>query len=230
MDKEKILIIEDEEKIARVISLELEHEGYDTATAKTGNEGIEQVRQHNWDLVILDIMLPELSGLEVLRRMRASDDVTPVILLTARDALPDKVSGLDLGANDYMTKPFSIEELLARIRAALRTQQRLLQADERQDVLRIDDLTVNEKSREVKRGTISIDLTPREYDLLVYLMRHQNQVLSREQLLSSVWGFDYYGDTNIVDVYVRYLRKKIDQPHKPSLIKTIRGVGYMIKE
>ncbi|MCH6265004.1 response regulator transcription factor [Neobacillus citreus] len=228
MSKGKILIVEDERKIARLIQLELEHEGYETGTAYTGLEGYSLFKQENWDLLLLDVMLPELSGLEVLRRIRTANDQTPVILLTARDALPDKVSGLDLGANDYITKPFRIEELLARIRVWLR--QSVLQEEPADSSLSIGDLTINQKTREVVRASQSIELTPTEYDLLLYLVQHQNQVLTFDQLLSNVWGFDYYGDSNVVYVYIRYLRKKIDAPFSKPYIHTIRGVGYMLKE
>lgn len=230
MNKEKILIVEDESKIARVVQLELEYEGYETMTAHTGKEGLRLLEQHEWDLVLLDIMLPELNGIEVLRRMRSTGNVTPVILLTARDSIPDKVSGLDQGANDYMTKPFKIEELLARIRALLRTRQQFMQTEKLDDeVLVIGELSLNEKSYEVKVGETFIELTPREFDLLKFLMQHPGQVLNREQILSAVWGFDYYGDTNVVDVYIRYVRKKIEKVTNTAYIHTVRGVGYMLK-
>lgn len=170
------MIVEDERKIARLIQLELEHEGYETGTAYTGLEGYSLSQQENWDLLLLDVMLPELSGLEVLRRIRSSNDQTPVILLTARDALPDKVSGLDLGANDYITKPFIIEELLARIRVWLR--QSFSQEETDDSSLSIGDLSINKKTREVVRAGQSIELTPTEYDLLLYLVQNQNQVLT----------------------------------------------------
>ncbi|WEZ08550.1 response regulator transcription factor [Priestia flexa] len=227
MSKGKILIIEDEKKIARLIQLELEYEGYETATAHTGTEGLSLFQSQQFDLLILDVMLPGLSGLEVLRRIRSTNQLTPVILLTARDSLPDKISGLDLGANDYMTKPFEIEELLARIRVWLRNQSTAI---EENPLLQIGDLTVDEKTRMVTREKNTIELTPREFDLLIYLLKNQNQVLSREQLLTNVWGFDYYGDTNVVDVYIRYLRKKLDAPYSTPYLHTIRGVGYMLKE
>ncbi|KMY54491.1 PhoB family transcriptional regulator [Bacillus sp. FJAT-27231] len=227
MNKGRILIVEDETKIARLIQLELEHEGYETKAAYTGTEGLSLFQQENWDLLLLDVMLPELSGLEVLRRIRSADDHTPVILLTARDALPDKVSGLDLGANDYITKPFEIEELLARIRVWLRHPA---SDDNTPRSLGIGDLVVEEKTREVYRAGQPIELTPKEYDLLVYLLQNPNQVLTFDQLLTNVWGFDYYGDTNVVYVYIRYLRKKIDAPFPTSYIHTVRGVGYMLKE
>lgn len=219
-----ILIIEDEKKIARVLQLELEHEGYETDAAFTGISGLDKFKEQSWDLVLLDVMLPELSGLEVLRRIRSSDTSTPVILLTARNSIPDKVSGLDLGANDYVTKPFEIEELLARVRASLRMTQ---SKQENNTVLTVKDWTVNEKTREVLNGEESVDLTPKEFDLLVYFIENKGQALNREQILNRVWGFDYYGDTNIVDVYVRHLRKKLDLS---DVLLTIRGVGYRLKE
>jgi len=227
VSKGKILIVEDEKKIARLIQLELEYEGYETATAHTGADGLSLFQGQQFDLLILDVMLPGLSGLEVLRRIRANNQFIPVILLTARDSLPDKISGLDLGANDYMTKPFEIEELLARIRVWLRHQSTTV---EESSILQIGDLTVDEKTRIVIREGNTIELTPREYDLLVYLLKNKNQVLSREQLLTNVWGFDYYGDTNVIDVYIRYLRKKIDAPYSNPYLHTVRGVGYMLKE
>ncbi|MCM3229635.1 MULTISPECIES: response regulator transcription factor [Bacillus] len=227
MNKGKILVVEDEKKIARVLSLELEYEGYEVTVQDTGMKGLQALEEESFDLVLLDVMLPELSGLEVLRRVRKTNTATPIILITARGSVPDKVSGLDLGANDYITKPFDIEELLARIRAQLRFNHN---AQEEKDIeLSIADLTVNEKTREIQRGDQTLELTPREYDLLVHLLKHQQQVLTRDQLLTAVWGFDYFGDTNVVDVYIRYLRKKIDYPFEKQLIHTVRGVGYVMK-
>ncbi|MDO3410253.1 response regulator transcription factor [Saccharibacillus sp. CPCC 101409] len=240
---EAVLIIEDEDKIGRLLELELEYEGYRTGRAASGTEGLEIYRQGGWDLVLLDVMLPGLSGIEVLRRIRASDPRTPVILLTARDSVEDKVAGLDLGASDYVTKPFRIEELLARVRSALRVRAALESAapeaagegsDETAGPaggeLSAGDLRLNERTREVFRADRRIDLTPREFDLLVFLLRNQRQVLSREQLIREVWGYDYAGDTNIVDVYIRYVRKKIGEADTPELIQTVRGVGYVLKE
>ncbi|MGI8387634.1 response regulator transcription factor [Robertmurraya sp. P23] len=224
-----ILIIEDEAKISRIIKLELEHEGYKVKTAETGIDGLELFNNQQWNLVLLDIMIPEINGMEVLRRIRTSGDMTPIILLTARDSIYDKVSGLDHGANDYITKPFQIEELLARIRACLRINQIMEKKGEEQ-ILTINDLKVNQNTRVVTRNSINIDLTPREFDLLIYLIKHQNYVLSREQILTQVWGFDYYGETNVVDVYISYLRKKIDDSFHSPLIHTVRGVGYVLKE
>ena len=229
--KEQILIIEDEENIARVLQLELEFEGYGTGIAHTGPDGLIKYREQEWDLVLLDLMLPGLNGLDVLRRIRATEAGTPVILLTAKSDVEDKVAGLDLGANDYVTKPFEIDELLARIRSALRfsrTNEPLITKDEH--LIEFAGLSIHEQTREVKRNGRSIELTPREYDLLLHLLKHPNQVLSREQLLDAVWGYDYYGDTNVVDVYIRYVRKKIEQGEKSTLIQTIRGVGYVLKE
>ncbi|MGE6631106.1 response regulator transcription factor [Bacillus sp. NPDC077027] len=228
MIKGKILVVEDEKKIARVLSLELEYEGYDVTVKETGMEGLKALEEQVYDLVLLDVMMPELSGLEVLRRVRKTNTDTPIILITARDSVPDKVSGLDLGANDYITKPFDIEELLARIRAQLRLNIGKKQEDENEE-LSLEDLTVNEKTREIVRAGQSLELTPREYDLLVHLLKHQQQVLTRDQLLTAVWGFDYYGDTNVVDVYIRYLRKKVDYPFEKQFIHTVRGVGYVMK-
>lgn len=227
MEKGNILIVEDEEKISRVLQLELEYEGYSVTIKQNGTEGLDAAAKGGYSLVLLNVMLPGLSGLEVLRRLRKTDPQTPVILLTARDSIPDKVTGLDIGANDYVTKPFEIEELLARIRAALR--QNGTKTEDIGTFLTYDDLRVNEKTREVRRGDKEVELTPREFDLLVYMLKHPQQVLTREQILSSVWGFDYIGDTNVVDVYIRYIRKKLDYPYEKQLIHTIRGVGYAIK-
>lgn len=231
---ERILIIEDEENIARVLQLELEFEGYITGIAYSGTDGLITYREQEWDLVLLDLMLPGLPGLDVLRRIRADDRAVPVILLTAKNSVEDKVAGLDLGANDYVTKPFQMEELLARIRANLRMKKH----EHNHEVEEVDDkfnhlyrdLTLHEQTREVKRKERKIDLTPREFDLLLHLMKHPNQVLSREQLLDSVWGYHYYGETNVVDVYIRYLRKKIDFNETHKYIQTVRGVGYVLKE
>jgi two-component system, OmpR family, response regulator len=230
MEKSKILVVEDEEKIARVLELELTYEGYEVEKAFDGLTGFQKFQEQPWDLILLDVMLPGISGVELLRRIRAGDELTPVIMLTAKDAVEDKVSGLDLGANDYITKPFQIEELLARIRASLRTNRKKPTDEINQSWLTVADLKLSEITREVYRGENIIELTPREFDLLAYLMKHTRQVLSREQLLNGVWGYEYYGDTNIVDVYIRYLRNKIDKSYGPALIHTARGIGYVIKE
>lgn len=229
LTKDKILVIEDEKKIARIITMELEYEGYEVHAEHAGEQALEKVLAGNWDLVLLDVMLPEISGLEILRRMRNASVNVPVILLTARDSIPDKVTGLDLGANDYMTKPFQIEELLARIRASLRISKMHMK-HEQEKILQVDDLQVFVKSYSVKRANIDIELTPREFELLLYLMENKNIVLSREQILNHVWGYDFMADTNVVDVYIRYLRKKIDYEFEKQLIQTIRGIGYVIKD
>lgn len=221
---QRILIIEDEVQIARVLQLELEFESYEPAVAHTGAEGLVKFLDGQWDLVLLDIMLPEMNGLDVLKRIRKHDETTPVILLTAKDDIQDKVTGLDLGANDYITKPFEFDELLARIRVALRFKRSSAVVDEAPH--HFHTISLNENTREVTENGKSIAFTPREYDLLLHFIRHPRHVQSREQLLNSVWGFDYYGDTNVVDVYVRYLRQKLST----NVIHTVRGVGYVLKE
>lgn len=227
----KILIVEDEDKIARVLQLELQYEGYDVSRADDGRKGLELALSEQWDLILLDIMLPELSGLEVLRRLRQNNTTVPVILLTARDAVPDRVSGLDQGANDYVTKPFAIEELLARIRNLLRlTTQQQAQAEAEVAVLHVDDVQINIRSREVTRGDQIIELTPKEFELLYYLIQHKGEVRTREDIITDVWGYEFVGDTNIVDVYIRYLRQKIEKGFPGKFIHTIRGVGYLVKD
>ena len=223
---EKILIIEDEAKIARFIELELAHEGYETDKAEDGRKGLEMAESGVYDLVLLDIMLPALNGLEVLRRLRRTSDV-PVIVLTARDAVMDKVSGLDMGADDYVTKPFAIEELLARIRLALRRRGTVKAAEE---TLTCGGLSLSVPRHEVRFEGEEIDLTSREFSLLQVLMENKNVVLSRDSLLEKVWGYDYMGETNVMDVYVRYLRSKIDNVYGRSVIQTVRGVGYVIRD
>lgn len=227
MEQPAILIVEDEQKLSRVLQLELKYENYTTEIADNGKDALRLMEEKDWDLVLLDIMIPELSGMEVLRRIRRTDESTPIILLTARDEIHDKVSGLDLGANDYITKPFQIEELLARIRVHLRKPSIQQVNGER---LNVGDLQVDLSGHEVKRAEQSIELTPREFDLLVCLLKNKNIVLTREQLIEQVWGFDYFGDTNVVDVYIRYLRQKIDKGHDRAYIQTVRGVGYTVKD
>ena len=227
----KILIVEDEQQIARVLQLELGFEGYETTVTHTGTEGLIAFHEGNFDLVLLDIMLPEISGLEVLKRIRKQNETVPVLLLTAKGDIQDKVTGLDYGANDYITKPFEFDELLARIRVALRFSQKIVAPEPTMNIFHFMDLSLNEDSHEVVRSEQKIDLTPREFDLLLHFMKHPKLVQSRDQLLNAVWGYDYYGDTNVVDVYVRYLRQKIDVNLKlPSLLHTVRGVGYVLKE
>ena len=221
----KILLVEDEEKLARVVELELRYEGYEVEKAFDGREGLEKALSGDFDLVLMDIMLPSLSGMEVLRRLRRESQV-PVIMVTARDSVVDKVSGLDLGADDYITKPFEIEELLARIRAALRKRP----VRQESAVLTAGPLTMDPERHEVTVKGTPVELTRREFDLLRYLLENKEKVISRESLLDNVWGFDFVGETNAVDVYIRFLRAKIDEAFGIKLIHTVRGVGYVIRE
>lgn len=223
-----ILIVEDEEKIARFVELELIHEGYETGKAADGRTGLTMAQSGQYDLMVLDIMLPVLNGLEVLRRLRKTSDL-PVILLTARDAVMDKVSGLEMGADDYMTKPFAIEELLARIRLALRkaAKGRSVQSS---TVLSVGEVSLNVESHTVTCKGQPVELTSREFSLLQTLLENKNIVMSRDSLTNRVWGYDYFGETNVVDVYIRYLRQKIDDAFGIYLIQTVRGVGYVIKD
>ena len=221
----KILIVEDEAAIARFVELELRHEGYAVDKTEDGRSGLDQALAEAYDLILLDIMLPGLSGLEVLRRLRREKD-TPVILLTARDTVMDKVSGLDMGADDYITKPFAIEELLARIRTALRKRP----AKAPESVLTLGPITMDTARRQVRCGGQAVELTTREFDVLRLFLENPEIVLSRETFLSKVWGYDYVGETNVVDVYIRYLRSKLDAACGRSLIHTVRGVGYVLRE
>ncbi|MGU8155432.1 DNA-binding response regulator [Clostridium perfringens] len=223
----KILIVEDEEKIARFIELELIHEGYKVIKADNGRTGLEIAERGEADLIILDVMLPEINGLEVLRRIRKVSEI-PIIMLTARDAVMDKVSGLDAGADDYITKPFAIEELLARIRTALKKRVFTVKKDE--DVIRCGLLTLDKMRHKVMYGDTEIELTNREFTLLQILMENKNIVLTRDVLIEKVCGYNYVGETNVIDVYVRYLRTKIDDVFKVKIISTVRGVGYVIKD
>ncbi|MBQ8202362.1 MAG: response regulator transcription factor [Clostridia bacterium] len=221
----RILIVEDERKIARFLELELLHEGYEVDTAGDGRTGLEKALSWKPDLMILDLMLPELSGIEVCRRLRHESDL-PIIMLTAKDDVSDKVMGLDMGADDYMTKPFAIEELLARIRVGLK-KHRTVQQQAASSVLTAGELTLDPASYAVTWAGKPVALTKKEFDLLRYLMQHKGQAVTRDALLSDVWGYDYAGDTNVVDVYIRYLRHKIDEPFGVKTIHTIRAVGYM---
>ncbi len=220
----RILIVEDERKIARFLELELQHEGYEVQTAGDGRSGLEKALSWKPDLMILDLMLPELSGIEVCRRLRHESDL-PIIMLTAKDDVSDKVMGLDMGADDYMTKPFAIEELLARIRVGLKKHRAAASAAPA--VLTAGKLTLDPAKYAVTWDGTPIALTKKEFDLLKYLMQHKGQAVTRDALLSDVWGYDYAGDTNVVDVYIRYLRHKIDEPFGVKTIHTIRAVGYM---
>ena len=220
-----ILIVEDEAKLAQFIKLELEYEGYQVTVARDGLTGLANARAMNLDLILLDWMLPGISGPEICRRLRSTGDKVPIILLTAKDEVRDRVTGLDAGADDYIIKPFSIEELLARVRANLRRTQ-----EEDTDLLQFSDLRLNRSTREVYRGDRSIELTAKEFDLLEYLISHPRQVLTREQILERVWGYDFMGDSNIIEVYIRYLRLKLEAEREQRLIQTVRGVGYVLRE
>jgi len=220
-----ILLVEDETKLAQFVELELTHEGYQVTVAHDGIGGLTAARESQPDLILLDWMLPGFSGIEVCRRLRATGDKVPVILLTAKDEISDRVEGLDAGADDYMVKPFSIEELLARVRAHLRRTQ-----EEDPDVFEFSNLTLNQRTREVFRDQRAIELTAKEFDLLVYLMMHPRQVMTRDRILEQVWGYDFMGDSNIIEVYIRYLRLKLEENQEKRLIQTVRGVGYVLRE
>lgn len=217
-----VLVIEDDPAIGRVLQLELEHEGYRVELAADGLIGLEKALKEP-DLVVLDLMLPRLDGYEVCKRIRAKSMV-PIIMLTARDAVTDRVAGLDLGADDYLTKPFSTDELLARVRARLR--ERAPQSN----VIEYRDLVMDRDRHEVRRAGKAVALTAKEYALLEYLLLHRNKVHTRDELFNGVWGSDFLGDSNLIDVYIRYLRGKIDDDRDDKLITTVRGVGYTIKD
>ncbi|MGG1676463.1 response regulator transcription factor [Neobacillus sp. NRS-1170] len=230
--KQRILVVEDEKQIAKILKLELEYEGYEVVVAYDGKEGLQAAQNDKLDLILLDVMLPELNGIEVLRRIRKENTILPVILLTARNMTMDKVAGLDQGANDYITKPFEIEELLARVRACLRQNSLAAKASQPENpLLSFKDLTVNLDTREVTRGETSITLTPKEFDLLVYLLTNKNRVVTRENILVNVWEYEYEGETNVIDVFIRHLRKKIEEGFpEPTIIQTVRGIGYTVRE
>lgn len=221
----KVLVIEDENKLARFIELELKHEGYEVILAEDGREGIEKFYESEPDIILLDLMLPQLNGIEVCRRIRKESDI-PIIMLTAKGETMDKIVGLDSGADDYITKPFAIEELFARMRAALRRNT----TTGNDNILTLKNLKIDLSRRMAYYEEQEIELTKREFELLVYLVKNKNIVISREQILNQVWGYDYIGETNVVDVYIRYLRTKIDDKFGIKLIHTIRGVGYFAKD
>lgn len=221
---ERILIIEDDPAIVKVLQRGLSYEGYTVDVATDGYAGLTRAGEHRPDLVILDWMLPGLDGLEVCRRLRAGGRV-PILMLTAKDAIQDRVQGLDAGADDYLVKPFSLEELLARIRALLRRAQA-----ERAPLYQFADLSMNTVAREVKRGERRLTLTSKEFDLLELFMRHPGQVLTRDVILDRVWGYDFGGESNVLEVYIRYLRQKLESGGEPRLIHTVRGVGYVLRE
>ena len=225
MNNHKILIVEDEKQMSMFIEMELKHEGYEVDAEYDGREAVAKVMNNEYDLILLDIMIPSLNGIEVCRRIRQSSDV-PIIMLTAKSDISDKVLGLDIGANDYLTKPFAIEELLARIRVY--TREKVLK--NKLNEIKVRDIVINNTTHQVWRASKEIQLTKKEYDLLETLLINKNIVLSRDKLTEEVWGYDYAGDTNVVDVFIRYLRSKIDDGFEDKLITTIRGVGYVIKD
>lgn len=225
MIKPHILVVEDEAKLAQFIKLELEFEDYQVTVAADGLSGLSNAREIKPDLILLDWMLPGISGPEICRRLRQTGDKVPIILLTAKDEVSDRVAGLDAGADDYVIKPFSIEELLARVRASLRRDR-----EEDSELLQFKDLSLSKATREVYRGKRAIELTAKEFDLLEYLMTHPRQVLTRDQILERVWGYDFMGDSNIIEVYVRYLRLKLEAEGEERLIQTVRSVGYVLRE
>jgi DNA-binding response OmpR family regulator len=221
-----ILLVEDEVKLARFIELELSYEGYQVSVAYDGLTALTAARQLNLDLIILDWMLPGVSGLEICRRLRASGDKVPIILLTAKDEVSACVAGLDAGADDYVVKPFSLEELLARVRAHLRRSKETDSAD----ILMFDDLSLNRSTGEVYRGQRLVELTAKEFDLLDYLLTHPRQVITRDRILEEVWGYDFMGDSNVIEVYILYLRLKLEANNEKRLLQTVTGVGYVLRD
>ncbi len=219
----RLLVVEDDPAMASLLERALVKQGYAVEVARTGEDALWHVLEHDFDAVVLDAMIPAPDGFEVCRQMRAAERWAPVLMLTARDAVTDRVSGLDAGADDYLTKPFALAELHARLRALTRRDPR-----ERPVVLAVDDLTLDPVGRQVRRGEVAVELSPKEFSLLEELMRHRGQVLSRTHLLEHVWDVAYEGDSNVVDVYVRYLRNKVDRPFDQTSVQTVRGVGYRI--
>jgi two-component system response regulator MprA len=226
MANARLLLVDDDPNLRRLLRTELELEGYSCEEAATGQQALELIRAESWDLLLLDWTLPDFSGVEICRRLRSSHNATPVLMLTGVDGIEDRVKALDAGADDYLVKPFSIEELLARLRAL---QRRATSQDAAQQHLHLADLELNTASREVRRGDRNISLSNKEYQLLLQLLQQANAVVERQTLLASVWGEDFYGDANVLDVYIRYLRQKLECPGKPTLIQTVRGVGFMLK-
>lgn len=223
--KTRILVIDDDSSVTAVLKRGLSYEGYIVDVAATGKEGLDRAREYPPNLVILDVMMPGLDGLEVCRRFRAADPNLPIILLTAKDGVSDQVMGLETGADDYVVKPFTFEVLLARLRALLRRAEPV-----GAEVLRFADLSLDTGTHTGRRGDREIDLTTTEYQLLHEFLRHPRQVLSKEQLVDRVWGYDFEGNYNILEVYVRYLRSKLEAGGEPRLIHTVRGAGYLLRE
>ncbi len=223
-NRTRILVADDDPEIVNFLRKGLIFEGYSVETAYDGAEALDKIKSGEPDLVILDIMMPGIDGLEVARRLRQAGDI-PILMLTAKGTINDRVTGLDSGADDYLVKPFDFDELLARIRALLRRRE-----PKEGEIIRFSDITLNTATREVKRGSESVELTAQEFDLLQLLMRHPRQVLKREQIYEKVWGYDFSGESNVIEVYIRYLRSKLESGDRPKLIHTVRGVGYVLKE
>ena len=221
----RILVVEDEKLLNEMITKTLVKEGYSVDNCFDGEDALHYLKMGEFDAVVMDIMMPKINGLEVVKRMRAANDATPVIFLTARDSIEDRVSGLDAGAEDYLVKPFAFAELLARIRAMTRKR-----TGNETNEFSVGDLVLNTKTKAVRRGEHTIALTAKEYEILEYMIHNKGIILSREKIENHVWNFDYSGGTNVVDVYIRYLRKKIDDPYEKKLIHTIRGFGYVLDE
>ena len=222
----RVLVADDDQKLLRMLRRTLTYECFDVVTASDGQQALEAVKAHHPEVIILDWMMPGLDGIQVTERLRAENDPTPILMLTARDAIEDRVEGLDSGADDYLVKPFAPVELVARLHALLRR----IQVDDRAQPLQYADLTLDPGTRETRRGARAFDLTPTEFELLSFFLRHPRQVLTREAILQEVWGYDFYGDDNVIEVYVGYLRKKTEAGGEPRLIQTIRGVGYVLRE
>ena len=223
--REKILVIEDDPKISRLLEIELKFEGFDVFFAYDGKEGLNMAKYGSYDLILLDVMLPKMSGMEVCKRIRETSQV-PIIMLTAKDEISDKIVGFDYGADDYMTKPFSNEELLARIKALLRRTKKTV---DHKGIFEYEDLRINYSTYEVTRGDTLISLSKREFELLDFLVLKKGIVLSRHKILEEVWGFDYIGNDNILDLYIKYLRDKVDKPYQRKFIQTVRGIGFIFK-
>ena len=224
-DATRILVVDDDPKIRAVVRRGLAYEGYRVVEAATGEEGLEKAREHLPDLVVLDVMLPGIDGLEVTKRLRSGGDDLAILMLTARDEIKDRVQGLETGADDYLVKPFSIEELLARVHALLRRRQA-----PQGEILRFADLELDIDAREASRAGRTIELTTTEYNLLLLFMRHPRKVLTRDVIMEHVWAYDFEGESNVLEVYVRYLRSKLEEAGEPRLIHTVRGAGYVLKE
>lgn len=220
----KILIIEDESNISDFVKMELEYEGYEAEISEDGKEGLIKALREDYDLIVLDLMLPGISGLEVCRRLKKEKDI-PVIMLSAKDSVMDKVAGLQIGADDYIAKPFAIEELIARIQVIFRRMEKV-----KSNIIKFKDLSIQLESRTVMKNEEKINLTNKEYELLILLLNNKGKVVTRDNILNEVWGYDYYAGTNVVDVYVSYLRNKLDEKNKEAYIETVRAVGYIISE